>query len=70
MKVDVAKHDQFLTAGSKNFQQFRKFRHELGVFQVCVFCLFVFEAKDSKRLIIVVHLGITRFKSLSAVLLA
>ena len=63
MKVDVAKQDQFLTRGGKIFQQFRKFRHELGVFQLIVFAGWgSVEAQDGKSLISVVHLGITRFK--------
>ena len=37
MKVDVAKHDQFETPGSKIFQQFRKFRHEVRGFQLILF---------------------------------
>ena len=63
MKVDVAKHDQFQTRGGKIFQQFRNFRHELGAFQLICFAGWGFiEAQDSKRLISVVHLGLTRFK--------
>ena len=37
MKVDVASHDQFQTPGGKIFQQFRKFCHELGGFQLIPF---------------------------------
>ena len=63
MKVDVANHDQFQTPGSKIFQQFGKFCHELGGFQLILFAGWgSIETQDSKRLINVVHLGLTRFK--------
>ena len=63
MKADVANHDQFQTPGGKIFQQFRKFCHELGGFQLILFAGWgSIETQDSKRLINVVHLGLTRFK--------
>ena len=63
MKADVAKHDQFQTPGGRIFQQLRKFCHELGGFQLICFAGWGFiETQDSKRLINLVHLGLTRFK--------
>ena len=71
MQAGVAKHDQFPTPGGKIFRQFRKFRHEQGSFQLILFAGWgSVEAQDSKRLISVGHLGLTRFKRIIAVLLA
>ena len=58
MKVDAAKHDQFQTPGGKIFQQFGKFCHELGGFQLILFAGWrTIETQDSKRLINVVQLS-------------